>query len=368
MAPQNRSVAVLLGLISALHIHGASAQTDSTVPEQARTTQFEIFPIVSYDTDAGFGYGAKAFLLNSLGSNESFDVTLFNSTQGERWYRCVVSLPDFERRQGKEYPIALDIVLDYDKWIASSFFGVGGHSQFANREYYTKEPFDLSATISRGFTSSIVGQLGVRYKFVRNYQFEAGSRLQTLPPALNSSRVAYISFFTTTRYDTRNSFINATDGEVLQIEAEIAPSLGSNNAAFLRLAGWVQWYRTLLDGLVVAIRGGMAGLVGDDLPVQVLLPVGGGNTVRGSPQDRLLDKVGAVVNIEFRFPIFWRLGGIVGADGGQVWHKPGEIGISRWQTNVLAGLRFSMDTFIVRLDVGLGRETTGFYLNFGQLF
>jgi len=27
-----------------------------------------------------------------------------------------------------------------------------------------------------------------------------------------------------------------------------------------------------------------------------------------------------------------------------------------------------MDTCVVRLDVGMGKETTGFFLNFGQLF
>jgi len=27
-----------------------------------------------------------------------------------------------------------------------------------------------------------------------------------------------------------------------------------------------------------------------------------------------------------------------------------------------------MDTFVVRLDVGFGKETTGVYFNFGQIF
>jgi outer membrane protein assembly factor BamA len=365
---QNQAVAMMIALLSVSDQVAATAQPDSTRLDWTQKPKFEIFPIISFDTDAGFGYGAKAFLLNFLGADESFDVTVFNSSKGERWYRFVASLPDFERRQGSEYPIALDIVLDYDKWINSSFFGVGGNSLFDNREFYTKEPFELSITISRGFTPSIVGQAGVRYRFVRNFNFEEGSRLQNLAPPLNRSRVSYVSLFTTIRYDTRNSYVNATDGEVLQLDAETAPPWQINDVKFVRLIGWLQWYRKLLGDLVLAVRGGMGGLLGDDLPVQVLLPVGGGNTVRGSPQDRLLDYMAAVVNIEFRFRIIWRLGGLVGADGGRVWHRVREMGFSAWQTNVVAGLRFLMDTFVVRLDVGLGRETTGFYLNFGQLF
>jgi outer membrane protein assembly factor BamA len=365
---ENHTVAVMVALLTVSNPAAASAQPDSTRLDRTLDPKLEIFPILSFDTDAGFGYGVKMFLLNFLGANESFDVTLFNSSKGERWYRCVASFPDFERRQGSEYPIALDIVFDYDKWISSSFFGVGGDSRFAEREYYTKEPFELSATISRGFTRSMVGQIGVRYRFVRNFNFEDGSRLRDLPPSLNGSRAAYVSWFTTIRYDTRNSYVNATDGEVVQIDAETGPPWQINDVKFVRMIGWLQWYRMLLRDLVLAVRGGMSGLSGEDLPVQVLLPVGGGNTVRGSPQDRLLDKIAAVVNIELRFPIIWRLGGVVGADGGRVWHRVRELGFSEWQTNAVIGLRFFMDTFVVRLDVGLGRETTGFYLNFGQLF
>ena len=67
------------------------AQSDST--ERAG---IELFPILSYDSDAGFGYGAKAFFYDQLNSRESFDIILFNSTKGEQWYKFVFSIPDFE--------------------------------------------------------------------------------------------------------------------------------------------------------------------------------------------------------------------------------------------------------------------------------
>ncbi|HEY6950874.1 MAG TPA: endonuclease/exonuclease/phosphatase family protein, partial [Bacteroidota bacterium] len=116
--------------------------TVSDSVEQVEGSTVEPFPILSYDTDVGFGYGAKLFLLNSFGRNESFDAVLFNSTKGERWYRFVFSLPDFEVRQGKIYPIAVDLAVDYDKYLKNSFFGVGNGSKFEDREYYTREPLE----------------------------------------------------------------------------------------------------------------------------------------------------------------------------------------------------------------------------------
>jgi hypothetical protein len=89
-----------------------SAGQDEKRVQSDTSSELEFLPILSYDTDAGVGYGIKSFFLNYLHNNESFDVVLFNSTKGERWYRVVYSLPDFERRQGTVYPLALDLTVD----------------------------------------------------------------------------------------------------------------------------------------------------------------------------------------------------------------------------------------------------------------
>ena len=49
-------------------------------------SKFEPLPIGYYDTNDGFGFGAKAFFLNFLDKNESFDVLLVRSTKGFQKY------------------------------------------------------------------------------------------------------------------------------------------------------------------------------------------------------------------------------------------------------------------------------------------
>jgi len=342
-------------------------EADSSRTQAVDAGTFEIFPIVSYDTDVGLGLGMKLFALRPLRGDESFDLVLFNSTKGERWYRLVFAIPDFELRQSTEYPIAVDVIIDYDKWISSSFFGGGAESSFDDREFYTKEPLEIGVTLSRGFTPSIVGQVGVKVKTVRNFDFSEGSRLVNLMPGLNAGTATYASVDAAVRYDTRNSFINPDDGLVLVAEAEHAPPVWPSNVSFTRLAGSAQGYKKIL-GVVFAARGGIQSVIGNDLPIQVLIPVGGNSTLRGSPQDRYFGTVAAVGNAEIRFPIYWRFGGVAGFDMGRVWDKLSELGFARWATNPVVGLRFYMDTFVVRADVGFGKETTGFYLNFGHMF
>ncbi|MBW6514240.1 MAG: endonuclease/exonuclease/phosphatase family protein [Candidatus Syntrophosphaera sp.] len=84
------------------------------IPRSAKT-KISGLPIAMYDTDTGFGYGAKGYLFNLFKANESYDLILFHSTEGERWYKFEFSLPDEELRQRRKYPLA-----STSRWIMTS--------------------------------------------------------------------------------------------------------------------------------------------------------------------------------------------------------------------------------------------------------
>jgi len=326
-------------------------------------------PILMYDTDTGLGYGAKLFFLSFAKAGESLDLTAFNSSKGERWYRGVFSWPDRDLRQGKLYPLAVDVTVDYDKWIRSNFFGIGNDSRFKDREFYTKEQFELNMTLGRSFTPRLIGQLGVRYKTIRIYHFESNSRLLQLSPERRPARVQFTSAVANLRFDTRDVFSNPSRGIVLQGEMEYVPAWQTGDVSFTRVLLGVEHYSVLFyPKTVLALRVEAQYLAGTNLPLQLLLPVGGGSTLRGSPQDRFLDKTAAVGNAEVRYPIYRRLGGTVALDAGRVWERPRQMSLRSWTTNLTVGLRFYMDAFVVRLDAGFGEESTGLYFNFGHAF
>lgn len=361
------------GMISELDLQDVI----TTAPKEYKTVtplqrgKLEFLPILMYDTNVGFGYGGKLFYLNPFKKNESFDLVVFNSTKGVRWYRFQFSIPDFERRQGKIYPFSLDLLLDFDKWIDRPFFGLGQDSRFESREIYTREPFEARLTLSRGFSPYFVAQIGASAKTIMNKNFQENSRLQFLEPELNQGRVNVGSLFLNLRYDTRNSFINPSRGVVLQGEAEFAPKLSFTEVSFTRLTVWLQnYYELFYPRTVLAMRFGFQSLIDGELPVQVLLPVGGGSTLRGYPQDRFLGEAAVLFNAELRFPIFGHLGGVAGFDAGRVWDslKDFEFGFRNWATDLNVGLRFYFETFVVRMDIGFSKESTGFCFNFGHVF
>jgi len=351
-----------VSLVAAVVLVTAATRCQGRVDSAAST--FEALPILSYDTDTGFGYGAKAFLLNSLGWNESFDALAFQSSKGERWYRIVFSVPDFEVRQGSVYPLAVDLIVDYDRWIAYNYFGMGSGSRFEDRQIFTREPLEASLLFSRGW-SEFVAQVGLRGRRIVN----RGLRGDPSRGDAEDGTVNALGILFSCRYDSRDSYIAPTRGTVAQVECEVAPQVLWSSVRYIRWALW-GYHFVPVEFLhsVLACRAGMEVLSGEGLPMQVMVSLGGGNSVRGSLIGRFVDRCGAVANLEWRIPLVWRFGAVLGCDAGKVWPSVGAFDLRAWAFNAVAGLRFSMETFVVRADVGFGRESTGFYLNFGHLF
>lgn len=361
----------IIFIFIALLPNSFNAQSDS-----AYASEVEVFPIINYDSDAGFGYGAKAFLFNQLKMNESFDLILYHSTKGERWYRFVFSIMDMQRRQGKEYPLALDLIIDYDKWINYRYYGIEyfyERDSLMDYETYTREPFEISSILSKGFTKTLVASLGLKYKTISSYNFAINGELIKTDNDFNNRFIKTLSILATIRWDSRNNFINPDKGTVLQMDADYAPKISFNNEHYFKLGLTFQNYHTLFEPQVVFASR----LVGQiifpvNVPIQLQLPIGGNNTLRGLPQDRYLSASTLIINNEIRFPIWWRFGGIVGLDVGctdkttdyEFWNPQ----LSGWIVNPVLGLRFFMDNFIVRFDVGFGSEITGVYFNFGHIF
>jgi endonuclease/exonuclease/phosphatase family metal-dependent hydrolase len=344
-------------------------RTTGSLSQAPQAANLDVLPIASYDTDVGFGVGLKTFYLNGFGASESFDLLLFSSTGGERLAKLVFSIPDFEVRQGTVYPLSLDMVVEYDKYLKNSFFGLGNASQFKDRETYTKEPIEFSALFGRGFSRNLVLEAGMKYRIVRNFNYADTSLFAMTPPSLNQGTSSGFTVAVAARYDSRSSFIHPNRGDVVQLEVEYGRRGFLSDYDILKTSLSLQGYRPIFSPktiLALRISGQIA--KGDSLPVHTLPWLGGSKTMRGYPLDRYLDKVRILTTIEVRFPIVWRVGGIVGLDAGKVWDRPSAIDLRRWAYNGVFGLRFYFDTFVARADFGLSRETMGFYLDFGHSF
>ena len=327
-----------------------------------------------FDTDIGFGYGGRVKFIDYLGKKESFDLILFNSTKGEHWYVFTFSIPDLEIRQGHRYGLSFDLKAEYDKYLSYSFYGIGPAAPEADRTIFSYETINVPLTFGRGLTPHLVVEAAYAFRWVRYTGLPEGGAFVGEIAALAAQGRMFVPFLSfAVRYDTSDSQIHPTRGVRLILQDDVAGRLlGSPEAAFNRVTVDLRKYQRVFGPKdVFAVRALVQYVAGRDIPLFDNASLGGGNVMtamRGYPLNRFLDKGKFLVNAEYRFPIFWRLGGNVFCDTGTVWPSLRGIDLGRLAFDAGVGLRFYMPGFVARVDVAWSEEGMGLYFNFGHVF
>lgn len=329
------------------------------------------FPILMYDSDIGFGYGGKAKFVNYLSYKESLDATVFNSSKGERWYVLTFSIPDSELRQGTKYELSLDIKAEYDKFLKYYFYGTGPDSPKADETQFTYEKKELQFILGRGFTKHWVMELHYLLKNVYYSKIQRNQLFSELLETVGEQYSPYASLVL--HYDTSDSRIHPIKGSSILLQSDLATRfLGNKNASFYRLTVEVRKFLLLFGKKdVLALRSLIQKIGGSDIPLFEMPVLGGGSpltAMRGFKMNRFIDKGKWLFNAEYRFPLWKKLGGNLFVEAGSVWPAFSKIEFKQTKVDAGWGLRYYLENFVVRFDIGLSQEGTGIYFNFGHIF
>ncbi|UCE40039.1 MAG: BamA/TamA family outer membrane protein [Candidatus Aminicenantes bacterium] len=345
---------------------------------QAETAELEysgkslsVFPILMYDTDIGLGYGAKAKFVNYLSVKESFDLILFGSTKGERLFDFIFSIPDIEIRQGKIYAISLDINAKYNKILIDNFYGIGSDSKEEDLTNFTYEIKELKLTLGRGFSSFFVCQASYYFRNIHYYDVEENKAYTEGLKSVGEQFSPFLSLLV--RYDSSDSQIHPTHGFRFEIQSDLAYGfLGNKNASYMRFILDLRKYLLVFGQKdVLAFRLRFQKISGDKIPLFELSVLGGGtteNAMRGYKMNRFQDKGKILLNAEYRFPIWKRLGGNIFVDYGTVWPSLKKMDFQKSVIDVGWGLRYYLKNFIARFDMGFSNEGFGIYFQFNHIF
>jgi outer membrane protein assembly factor BamA len=330
-----------------------------------------VFPFIMYDTDVGFGYGGRAKFISYLSQKESFDFVIFNSTKGERWYGFNFSIPDAEIRQGKKYPFSFDLRAEYQKYLKYYFYGIGGGSREEDQTEFIYEQKKLRITIGKGFSPHFVVEVSY---FLKNVHYIDPAEDRPFTDILGAVGEQFSPFVSlVVRYDTSDSQIHPQKGMRLIFQNDWASRFfGNKNASFYRFSLDFRKYTHLFGQRdVLAFRTLVQKISGEEIPLFEMLDLGGNSemtAMRGYKMNRFVDKGKFLLNTEYRFPLLRKLGGTVFLDGGLLWPSWSEIKFNNIAVDVGWGLRYYLQNFVVRFDMGLSSEDLGIYFNFGHVF
>ena len=179
---------------------------------------------------------------------------------------------------------------------------------------------------------------------------------------LSSSISAYFN------YDSRDFLPNAQQGQALEvIYSYFSPELASNNR-FQSTQLQYSVYYSLSENSVLALDN-YARFTSGSVPWDHLSLLGNANQMRGYYEGRYRDNNVFTTQLEYRRKLDWRHGIVSWIGVGTLSDSPSKLGSNHWLPTVGIGYRFEFKPRMnIRLDFGVGRNSTGFYFQVGEAF
>lgn len=174
-------------------------------------------------------------------------------------------------------------------------------------------------------------------------------------------------------YDSRDISVNAWKGWFLNLTSTFyGDYLGSDNTYQIYEIDLRTYHQIVREGNVLAAKL-YARIGSGDIPYEELTKLGGANALRGYIEGQYRDRTGVYLLTEWRHTFLETDGGLskhgmtVWLGSGSIANDPGQI--NEWVPNLGVGYRFEVQPRMnVRIDFGLGRESSGLYFNFTEAF
>jgi outer membrane protein assembly factor BamA len=171
-------------------------------------------------------------------------------------------------------------------------------------------------------------------------------------------------------YDSRNHIFYPDDGGIYELGTIVFSDILGSDFNYNKTIIDLRHYFSIAGNQVLAWQL-LYNFVSGSAPFYDLPLLGGDNIMRGYFEGRFRDNHYFATQVEYRIRVWWRFGliGFVGV--GDVAHSISTFELDKFKYSVGAGLRFRIDEtelWDLRVDVGFGKNTSGFYFHYNQAF
>ena len=260
------------------------------------------------------------------------------------------------------------------KRIPFYFYGVGDHNGTEPIDHYTPLWRGGNIWVTRNFERTPTGEgfnAGIMAE-VRSDEIlssDSGAIIQTgnVPGAKGglSSGIGV-----TANYDTRDNIYSTYTGEYIAFNAMFYGHATGSAFSFSRWNLDVRKFFPVMNNNIIALQG-LFTLANGTEPFYTMAGLGGEYNMRGYYQGRFRDNDMAVLQAEYRLPVWWRFGLVAFADAGEVAHTMGGFTMPGIHYTYGAGIRFTVirkQRIGVCLDYGMASDAHELYLSIQEAF
>lgn len=173
------------------------------------------------------------------------------------------------------------------------------------------------------------------------------------------------------QWDHRDRPTYPTHGTYADVNLRLSQGAWGSDFDFSRVDVDLRAFRPAVRGHVLALQG-YGAVAGGTVPFTLLPQLGGANQLRGYYAGRFRDHAYVTAQAEYRVPTFWwRLGASAFAGVGQVADGLTALPDAPVRWAVGGGLRVALsraERLNIRIDYGIGPDTSNLYITLGEAF
>ncbi|SHF22671.1 Surface antigen [Fodinibius roseus] len=365
-------IAFLLTAFQLLSLTSLSAQDSTLVVLPEYKNKLLFLPAIGSSPETGFLFGAVVvpqFKIGAAGP-ETRSSSVFTSAIYTVKNQILFSvLPDIVL-PGESWTLNGNYFVNY---FPESYWGVGPSSSETDEVTSLYTQVNLEQNLLRQIEPGFFVGPQVRLSKLYNVSFEDSDGERIAPPDVSGaggSTTAGIGWIT--RWDRRNSNMMPTRNHFVQFTIMGNPDwLGSTESYTLYELDARKYLELSGNSRTVLAMQSLVTLHSGNPPFNDLATMGGDRINRGYYSGRYRDQNAAQIQAELRQHAIGRFGFTVFAANGEVWNRFEHFSLDNYKWTAGAGLRFNInkdDPTNVRIDFGISKESTGFYLQFGEAF
>lgn len=292
------------------------------------------------------------------------------STRGSYFFNSIISTFWFEDR--------LRIFGDLrfrntpDHYWGVGYENAGSLSGRDSSTAYTRSYFKINPRILWQFSDDFFA--GLTFDYNRSVASDVSSNMATDPDFLEYGPVNFNSGLgIIIRFDSRDIPVNPWSGALIDLQVlSYTPLLGGKNSFNVIQLDTRKFVRIKRPGSTLALQF-KSRITSGDVPYSDLAFLGSPYDLRGYYLGHYRDRTMVFGLAEYRYQ-FTRKGGELSRHGIVGWLGTGSIGstitdFTDWLPNAGMGYRFEVQPRMnVRVEVGFGKKTSGFYISFNEAF
>lgn len=249
------------------------------------------------------------------------------------------------------------------------FYGIGNNTEKKNEEKYEYSLIQIKSLFLKKIKPGFFVGIDYQFEYEYNFSYTPGKTLETGSiSGYKGGRGSALGLVTV--LDTRDNVINAYKGKLFEISSYFFSNIIGSTFSFTLINIQYQQYWQIKPKHIIALQNKVR-LGFGDVPFLDMSTLGNDDILRGYPKNRFRDNHFAGTQLEYRFPLFWRLGMVTFAGAGDVFNTTKDLSLSSIKYSIGSGLRFIVnpaERLNIRLDYGYGREGGYFYFMMAEAF